>query len=153
MAKANARKTKQQSAPGTIADRQAWLNQVASQMSNWFADLGFPLPAFQVASGFPSSGQRGSNTAEVWQGDGESSFTIFVRPDRSDAHKVAAAIAHQMAHMAAGSRDSHGHLFRHIAVSIGLRGRATEASPGRLFKELVEPVLHQAGVLPTSTLR
>ena len=118
-------------------------------MALWFDDMGFPLPEFQVSSGFPSSGRRGRATAEAWQEDDGGSYRVLVRPDRHDPQKLAAAIAHQLAHIAAGSRKAEGrHLFRHIAISIGLRGRATEAAPGRLFQELAAPILTKAGPLP-----
>ena len=128
--------------------REAWLTEVATAMSSWFDDLGFPLPKFLISAGFPSAGRRGRDTAEAWKEEGSEAYTIFIRPDRHDPHNVAAALAHQLAHMAAGQRDAHGHLFRHVAISIGLRGRATEAAPGRIFKELVDPILKKAGPLP-----
>jgi len=119
-------------------------------MASWFDDLGFSLPDFQIVSGFPSSGRRSQNTAEAWRDESGTSFTIFVRPDHDDPFKVAAALAHQLAHLAVGPEDPSGHLFRHIAVSIGLRGRAKQAAPGRLFQELVDPILEEAGPLPTT---
>lgn len=134
----------------TSKTREDWLSEVSGRMSSWFDDLGFSLPDFRITAGFPSTGKRGRDLAEAWQEKGGESFTVFIRPDRDDAYKVAAALAHQMAHMAAGSADTHGHLFRHIAVSIGLRGRATQAAPGRLFQELIDPILKKAGPLPTT---
>ena len=139
------------SGPGAapIKTREEWLDEVASGMALWFDDMGFPLPDFRVSSGFPSSGRRGRATAEAWQEDDGGGYRILVRPDRHDPQKLAAAIAHQLAHIAAGQRETEGrHLFRHIAISIGLRGRATEAAPGRLFQELAAPILTKAGPLP-----
>lgn len=133
----------------TIRTREEWLSEVASAMSGWFDDLDFPLPPFQVRSGLPSSGRRGANTAETWTQEDGQSHVIIVRPDRKDAVEVAAAIAHQMCHIASGPRDDHGHLFRHLAVSIGLRGRRTESRPGAVFEELIRSVIEQVGELPT----
>lgn len=133
---------------GAEKSREEWFSEVAGAMASWFDDLGFPLPDFQISAGFPSSGRRGRELAEAWREEGGESYRIFIRPDRHDPYKVAAALAHQLAHMAAGPRDTHGHLFRHIAVSIGLRGRATDAAPGRVFQELVKRVLEKAGPLP-----
>ena len=143
------RRTKAPSRAAPAKTREAWLLEVANGMASWFDDLGFPLPEFQISSGFPSAGRRGTATAEAWQEDDKGSYRILVRPDRQDAYKLTGAIAHQFAHMAAGVRPAPGrHLFRHIAISIGLRGRATEAAPGRLFRELVEPIIAKAGPLP-----
>lgn len=128
--------------------RENWLYEVTGAMTSWFDDLGFPLPDYQISAGFPSSGRRGRDTAEAWREESSGVYRIFIRPDRHDPYRVAAGLAHQLAHMAAGPRDTHGHLFRHIAISIGLRGRAADARPGRLFQQLVEPVLEKAGPLP-----
>ncbi|MCG8450025.1 MAG: hypothetical protein MI725_10670 [Pirellulales bacterium] len=129
--------------------REKWLRDVASGMTGWFDDLGFPLPAFEVRSGFPSVGMRSPNISESWTQDDGASYVVFIRPDRSEAFDVAAALAFQLCHIAVGKRDSHGHLFRHLAISIGLRGTKTESPPGVLFKEIVTPVLEQAGDLPS----
>ena len=129
--------------------REDWLREVASSMSSWFDDLGFPLPSFEVRSGFTSIGRRSTNITESWTEDDGASFVIFVRPDRSEEIDVAAALAFQLCRIAVGQQDSHGFLFRHLAISVGLRGRKTESPPGTLFKELVKPVLKQAGPMPS----
>jgi len=133
-------------------DRGGWLNLVGSSMRAWFDDLSFPLPPFEVRTGFPSSGRRSPNTAESWSDDDGSSFVIFVRPDREDPIEVAGAIAFQLCRIAVGQRDNHGYLFRHLAISIGLRGTKTESKPGTLFQELVAPILKDAGALPAAAL-
>ena len=132
----------------SAVSREQWLREVATGMQGWFDDLGFPLPPFEVRTGFPSSGQRSPNITESWTQDDGASYVIFVRPDRQDGIDVAAALAFQLCRVATGDRDSHGHLFRHLAISIGLRGTKTESPPGALFNELAEPVLKSAGALP-----
>lgn len=118
-------------------------------MKGWFDDLGFPLPVFEVRTGFPSSGQRSPNITDSWAQDEAGSYVIYVRPDRSDPTDVTAALAFQLCRIAVGERDSHGYLFRHLAISIGLKGTKTESPPGTLFKELVKPILDAAGPLPS----
>ena len=125
------------------------MQHVVSAMQGWFDDLGFPLPVFEVRTGFPSAGQRSPNITDSWAQDDGGSYVIFVRPDRSDATEVAAALAFQLCRIAVGERDSHGYLFRHLAISIGLKGTKTESPPGTLFKELIKPVLKDAGQLPS----
>ncbi len=146
---AGKRKTKSGSTASLGAARENWLREMASAMANWFDELGFPLPAFEVRSGFPSIGRRSPNITESWTQDNGSSYVIFVRPDRSESLDVAAALAFQLCHIAVGDRDSHGHLFRHVAISIGLRGVKTESPPGALFKEIVTPELERIGDLPS----
>lgn len=143
-------KPKRQARPTAGKTREEWLTEVADAMASWYDDLGFPLPDFRITTGFPSSGRRGRDAAEAWSEDGGKSFAIFIRPDQKEPNRVAAALARQLAHIAAGERDKHGHLFRHIAISIGLRGSTSEAAPGRLFKELAGPILERAGPLPAA---
>lgn len=130
--------------------RVEWLEFVANGMRGWFEDLSFPLPSFEMRTGFPSVGRRSSNTAESWTDDDGTSYVIFVRPDKDDAIDIAGAIAFQLCHIAVGPRDSHGYLFRHLAISVGLRGTRTESKPGVLFQELIKPILNDAGPLPKS---
>ena len=118
-------------------------------MRGWFDDLQFPLPAFEVRTGFPGAGMRSSKITESWSQDSDKSYVIFVRPDRDDAVEVAAALAFQLCRIAVGHRDEHGHLFRHLAISIGLRGTQVEGPPGALFTELAAPILKSAGPLPS----
>lgn len=143
------RQSRSGASTSSSATREDWLREVASSMSGWFGDLGFPLPDFEVRSGFPSVGRRSANITESWTEDDGASYVIFVRPDRSEEIMVAAALAFQLCRIAVGQQDSHGYLFRHLAISIGLRGKKTESPPGALFKELIKPVLKRAGPMPS----
>ncbi|MEP0068982.1 hypothetical protein [Pyruvatibacter sp.] len=133
--------------------REKWLNDLAHAMSKWFVDLGFPLPEAQVQTAFPSSGKRTRRISESWQRDGQEQFVVVVRPDAEKATEVAAALAFQLCQIAAGQRDEHGLLFKHLAISIGLSGHRKEDSPGALFKELAAPLLKKLGPLPKSTIK
>lgn len=133
-----------------IGTRDQWLKSTVSAMSSWYEDLGFPLPEIEVQTGFPSSGQRGQNVAESWSLDNGESYVVVVRPDVADPLRIAAAVAHQLCFVAVGQKDQHGHLFRHVAISIGLRGTKAERTPGEVFKELVRPILEDLGPLPSS---
>ncbi len=134
------------------ASREAWLQAVGASMQSWFVDLGFPLPPFEVRTGFPSVGKRSPNITDAWAQDDGQSYVIFVRPDRADSMEVAAAIGFQMCHIAVGDRDAHGYLFRHLAISIGLRGTKTESPPGTLFKEMIKPTLDDVGPVPVQEM-
>ena len=57
--------------------REVWLSEVTGAMASWFYDLGFPLPDFQITAGFPSSGKRGSDTAEAWRDEGSATRTAI----------------------------------------------------------------------------
>lgn len=128
------------------------MQAVGSSMKSWFVDLGFPLPSFEIRTGFPSVGKRNPNITDAWSQDNGQSYVIFVRPDRAEAIEVAAAIAFQMCRIAVGDRDSHGYLFRHLAISIGLRGTKNESAPGKLFSEMIKPTISELGPLPVQEI-
>lgn len=132
--------------------REQWLKGLANGMSTWFVDLDFPVPKFEIRTGFPSAGIRSSNISESWKDDKTSSYVVYIRPDRGNAENVAAALAFQMCQIAVDGNDEHGLLFRHVAISIGLKGRKRESKPGRLFSELVKPILKKIGPLPSPDL-
>ncbi len=130
--------------------REEWLKKAANLMSSWYDDLGFPLPKYEIQSGFPSSGQRSNTVAESWTHDNGASFVLIVRPDQNDSLTVGAAIAQQLCSIAAGPKDQFGHLFQHLAISIGLRGKKFETPPGQVFKELFRPIEKTIGSIPES---
>lgn len=124
--------------------------EIGSAISAWFTQLGSPVPRVQIISGFPSSGRRSRRIAECWPDDGGRAFRMLVRPDTNDPYRLAGAIALNLACIAAGSGYESVKQFRHLAISVGLRGRRTESSPGLLFRELMKPILQQAGEVPRS---
>jgi len=136
--------------------RQEWLTLVAGEMEKWFEELSFPVPAYEIRSGFHSSGKRSNAIAEAWLKDGDDqdeTYVIFVRPDVEDEVNISASIAHQFCLISVGKRDHSGHLFRHVSISIGLKGRKTETKPGTIFKELLKPVLTKVGKLPATSYK
>ena len=57
-----------------------------------------------------------------------------------------------MCRIAVGDRDSHGYLFRHLAISVGLRGTKHESAPGKLFSEMIKTTLSELGTLPVQEI-
>ncbi|TQV78515.1 transcription elongation protein SprT [Denitrobaculum tricleocarpae] len=145
--------TKSASSPSSGKVREDWLREVATAMRGWFDDLGFPLPDFDVRTGFPSVGRRSPNITDSWTQDNGATYVILVRPDRSEETEVAAALAFQMCRIAVGDRDQHGYLFRHLAISLGLKGTRNESPPGALFKEITKSILETAGPLPSPEIQ
>ena len=133
--------------------REQWLQSAALAMEDWFADLGFTVPSYEVRIGFPSGGKRTSNTAESWAADEHGEHLIFVRPDNDNPLEIVNAIALQFCRITASGRDPKGTLFKHLAISIGLSGRQTEGSPGLMFKELAAPILKKIGPIPDLNLK
>ena len=144
------RRSGEQVSPITASSREQWLAGVSRAIAGWLQTMGAPLPPCRVISGFPSRGRRSYNIAEAYPEEDGLSFRLVVNPDATDPVQIAAAIAQQLAAIAAGSDQGAQYRFRQLAVSMGLRGTKRESPPGLLFGELVEPVLRTAGPLPTA---
>jgi hypothetical protein len=76
----------------------------------------------------------------------------MIRPDIHAPGEVAAILAHELCHAAAGLKAGHGRAFRKVALAIGLEGPMTSTSAGEGFIALVAPILAAAGPLPHARL-
>lgn len=138
----------------TNTNRETWLNAVAAKMAPRFAELGHPLPAFRVAIGFTSRGQRGNRVAECWSpsASADKHCEIFIRPDTADALEVASSLAHELAHAAVGLKEKHGGKFAKVCLAIGLQRPMKSTPRGPEFDAWVAPFLSAVGPLPHAAL-
>ncbi|WP_327753217.1 transcription elongation protein SprT (plasmid) [Sphingobium sp. SJ10-10] len=144
----------------TDDNRESWLNRVALGMAPLFEALDAPLPArVRVAIGFTSRGAKGKAIGECWDNrlSGDGHFEIFIRPDLAHAPdampaQIAAILAHELVHAAAGIPAGHGKLFKRVALGLGLVGKMTATTPGEAFLASVAPILDAAGPLPHARL-
>lgn len=147
------RNRRRQSAAMTKA-REAWLRGTAERMTPWFEELGFPLPDYRLSIGFPSGGRRASAPAESWNFDDQASYTILMRPDVDAPEDILVSLAAELTLLATDAQDDErGHLYRHVATSLGLVGGKTKPRAGRRFKERIKPILNALGPPPTVRLR
>ena len=78
----------------TASNREAWLRQVADRMAPAFAELGFPLPSFRAAIGWPSASHAANGECWDKRVSGDGHFEIFISPGRDDSRAIAATLAH-----------------------------------------------------------
>ena len=136
-------------------NREAWLNFVAGELAPVFAEKGKPLPPrVRLAIGFPSTGSRGKRIGECWDkgASRDGTFEILIRPDIEQPAEIAAILAHELCHAAAGIPAGHGPAFRKLALSIGLTGPMKSTTAGPEFLALIAPILDRAGELPHARL-
>jgi hypothetical protein len=135
-------------------NREEWLIKVAAGMAPWFKALGYALPRYRIAIGFPSTGRRGKRIGECWDGgaSADGTFEILIRPDLDVPLDVAAILAHELDHAAVGLTCGHKGAFRTVALAIGLEGKMSATVPGEAFKRRVGPILAAAGPLPHARL-
>jgi hypothetical protein len=136
-------------------NREAWLNFVAGELAAVFAATGAKLPKkIRISIGFPSTGSKGKRVGECWDAKAsrDGHFEILIRPDYDDPQEVAAVLAHELCHAAAGIPAGHGPAFRKIALAIGLEGKMKSTKAGAELVAALKPILKRAGKLPHARL-
>lgn len=138
----------------TTTNRETWLNQLAQRMAPRFEELGYPLPAFRVSTGFTSGGKSSKANGEAWHksrsADGH--YEIFITPDVADPLEAAAILGHELNHTASGFKHKHKGLFATNMVKLGYVRPFTSSVPGDAFKAWVQPFLEELGALPHAPL-
>ena len=138
-------------------NRESWLHFIVEEMRPKFADIDFPLPEkIRVAIGFTSKGKSKKVIGQCWDkaASSDDHYEIFIVPwlNSKEGHlelEIAAVLAHELIH----TRDlTHGKTFKTISKTIGLIGPATATRPGPLFRQLIKPILDEAGSFPHGVL-
>ena len=142
--------------------REQWLERVARALAPAFKRLGKELPPYRIGVGFPSTGRprrkRGGHLhgrvgeCHPPESSGDGTHEIFIRPDQEDSVEVAAILAHELAHAAAGLEHRHGLEFRRVATGLGLVGQMRSTAPGPEFRKLARPILKRLGEFPHARL-
>ncbi|MCC2626586.1 MAG: hypothetical protein K0S14_236 [Thermomicrobiales bacterium] len=138
--------------PSTAAQREQWLHRVAQLLLPTFGLKEYPK--FRVSCGFPSTGRRGRRIGECWASEAskDANHEIFIHPGYDDGVEVAAILAHEIGHVIAGVAAKHGPDFKKVIKPLGLEGRACATVPGEGFKQLITPILKEAGAYPHGAL-
>lgn len=131
-------------------NRETWLNQLADKMAPRFQELGYPLPKFRVAVGWTSSGKVSNVGGECWHSSAsaDSVFEILVAPILDDNMTIAAVLAHELTHAAAGFEHGHKGNFAKVMKMLGMVPPMTSSVPGPAFKAWAQPFLDELGAIP-----
>lgn len=131
-------------------NRETWLNALAALMAPRFEELGKPIPKFRVAVGWTSAGKTSKIGGECWHSSNSADkvFEILCAPILDDSMEVAAVLAHELSHAAAGFKHGHKGDFATLMKSLGLVRPYTSSVPGPQFKEWVQPFLDKLGKIP-----
>lgn len=130
--------------------REQWLERCAVLFVGALeSERGEALPAWRVSCGFPI-GRRsaiGQCHADVVSKDGR--YELFVSPVLDDPVMVAAVLAHELCHVAAGLRAGHGAGFtRYSHRTLSLEGKPTATVPGDAFRARFGPGIEALGAYP-----
>lgn len=131
-------------------NRETWLNELAALMAPRFEELGKPIPKFRVAVGWTSAGKSSKVGGECWhsRNSADRVYEILVAPILDDSMHVAAVLAHELSHAAAGFQHKHKGEFAKLMAALGLVRPFTSSVAGPAFKEWVQPFLDALGALP-----
>lgn len=135
-------------------NRETWLNALATKMAPRFEELGHPVPPFRVAIGFTSGGRGSNANGECWHASksADKRFEILITPDNGNELQVAAILAHELSHAAAGFKEGHKGKFAQLMKALGMQRPFTTSTPGPQFAEWVKPHLDELGALPHAPL-
>lgn len=131
-------------------NRETWLNELATLMTPRFEEIGFPIPKFRVAVGWTSSGKVSNIGGECWHSSNSADkvFEILVSPISDDSMTVAAILAHELSHAAAGFKHGHKGDFAKLMIALGMLRPMTHSKPGDAFKAWCQPFIDALGKLP-----
>ncbi|WOH61958.1 transcription elongation protein SprT [Bradyrhizobium sp. BWC-3-1] len=131
-------------------NRETWLNQLAELMAPRFEEMGKPIPKFRVAVGWTSAGKTSKVGGECWHSNNSADnvFEILCAPIVDDSMEVAAILAHELSHAAAGFKHGHKGDFAKLMAALGLSRPFTSSIAGPRFKEWVQPFLDKLGNIP-----
>lgn len=137
--------------------REDWLYALARRMAPKFEELGFPLPKFRAAIGWPSGGKDAPVTGECWNKtiSGDEHFEIFLNPGRADSMLVAFTFCHELIHASVGLECGHKGAFAMVAKSLGFATKLTEAQSPATSPKLAQwigPMVDELGALPHAAI-
>jgi hypothetical protein len=139
--------------------REDWLIDFTDRARERFEAIGYPLPYnLRTSIGWTSKGADSNCIAEATHASASSDghYEIFVSPrtpqgDNVDV-AVAAALTHELAHLAAGFEHGHKGPFKRCATALGLVGRMEATLPGTDWFKWAQPILEEMGPMPMGTI-
>jgi len=139
-------------------NREGWLTEVARRLER-ICFKAYALKPYRVTCGWPSKFALSHKTRRVGECHAlESStagvFELFVSPVLDDPLEVAGTVAHELAHVVAGTDAGHGPLFRKVCWYVGLTsGRPTNVMPGKLMGVRIEEMVKDLGPYPHKAMQ
>lgn len=139
----------------TIETREDWLNAFIDAARPQFDACNAPLPMnVRVSVGFTSKGLKGSRIGECWSdmASDDGHFEIFIKPTLNDVARVCDVLTHELVHAAVGLDKGHGPMFKRVANSLGLEGKATATVAGTAWFQWALPIIEALGPIPYAAI-
>ena len=138
-----------------IETREDWLNAFIEASRDQFAAASAPLPLnVRVSVGFTSKGFKGKSIGECWSdmASDDGHFEIFIKPTLNDVARVCDVLTHELIHAAVGLDKGHGPVFKRVAASLGLEGKATATIAGKAWFSWALPIIEALGPMPYAAI-
>jgi hypothetical protein len=145
-----------------VAQREVWLNTVASEIVREFGDVfrthfgdeGMEhLKNIRVSTGFPSKmalSAKQRRIGECWSSaaSADKSHHIFISPMLDDPVQVIGVLAHELVHAADDGKNKHKGPFTKAVRALGLEGKPTATVPGEEFVKYARLLVDDIGEYP-----
>lgn len=139
-------------------NREQWLSDVARLLAtNVFKE--YLLGPYRVTMGWPCRGGVSSTRRVVGECHSPRTSTggvheIFISPLLEKPSEVSGALAHELAHVAAGVEAQHGKLFQHVCRRVGLtKGDPWCVMPGDSLAGRLALLTAKTGPYPHSAMK
>lgn len=141
---------------GKAMYREEWLTKAAGLIEPLLKAKGHYPKAYRVTCGWPcrkAAGKRPRigecHSRDVSEGKVSE---IFVSPMIAERSQVLGVLAHELIHAAVGVAAGHGPKFRAACKQLGLVGKPTQATPGKVLQESIDRATKGLGEYPHQVL-
>lgn len=141
----------------TKKTREQWLERLAKELVKKVAKVADSTAPkkLRVGVGWPSSGRRGRASAECWSDkastDGAIEITMSLKLD--DERELGHILTHELIHAVLPDGVSHGPEFKKVALALGLEGRMTSTTAGKVWDEWAMPAVKKMGPYPGAAFK
>jgi len=138
----------------TEITREQWLNSAVEVLKPIFTEKGYVVPKVNVSCGFPSTG-KDRHIGQCWAKEtSEADINeIFISPKLDDPIAVLDTLVHELVHAVDNCKNSHGAVFKKIALSVGLEGKMRQAAAGEKLKARLKEITIPLGEYPHKKLK
>lgn len=134
--------------------REQWLNSAVEVLKPIFTEKGHLVPKVNVSCGFPSTG-KDRHIGQCWAKETSEADVneIFISPKLDDPVAVLDTLVHELVHAVDNCKNSHGAVFKKIALSVGLAGKMRQAAAGEKLKARLKEMAIALGEYPHKKLK
>lgn len=133
--------------------REQWLEKLTQRLNALFYKAEKVVPKIRISCGWPSKSARSILRRSVGECfppemSDDNTTEIFISPFLDDSIEVGATLVHELCHAVLWCRHGHGHVFRNLAIKVGLRGPMPSTYAGEELTKRLNDLMSQIGPYP-----